>query len=279
MASYDKFKNRFEIIEIEKVEDVTAIIDKYNINFFYDITHGIHDPTWKLDDKSIWKNCKTIKHAVFNTTGPEGDYYCCISEFLNKKFKTNVFCLPHIVDLPNSTSNLRDTLGIPKDAIVFGRYGGYDTFSIGGVYQVINDVAAACSNIYFLFMNTRPFCPNRKNIIHMEMTTSLDTKAQFINTCDAMIHARMDGETFGLSCGEFAIKNKNIISCPSGDRAHIEILQDKIILYNDARTLIDIFLNFNKYKKDMSDNGYKKYTPEAVMKIFNTILTSPQIPV
>ena len=33
-------------------------------------------------------------------------------------------------------------------------------------------------------------------------------KKKFINTCDAMIYGRSLGESFGLSCGEFAIQIK-----------------------------------------------------------------------
>ena len=39
-----------------------------------------------------------------------------------------------------------------------------------------------------------------------------ELKVSFINTCDCMIHARTDGETFGLAIAEFSTLNKPIIS-------------------------------------------------------------------
>ena len=72
-----------------------------------------------------------------------------------------------------------------------------------------------------------------KNIIHLEKIINLENKVKFINTCDAMIHARTEGETFGLSIGEFSIKNKPIITTNSGDCNHLQILKNKCILYSN----------------------------------------------
>jgi hypothetical protein len=115
-----------------------------------------------------------------------------------------------------------------------------------------------------------------KNIIFVYKNIDLHFKEKFINTCDAMLHARMDGESFGLSCGEFAQKNKNIISADiQSDKffdAHFDILQDKIIKYRSPQELEHILLNFEFYKKDMTQNGYKQYTPEYVMNIFSNMI-------
>ena len=56
-------------------------------------------------------------------------------------------------------------------------------------------------------------------------------KAEFINSCDVMVHARSIGETFGAAIGEFSSKNKPVITCDCGDTEHIEILSDKGIIY------------------------------------------------
>jgi len=278
-ASYNKFKNRFgELFEIDKLEDVTHLIDKYSIDFFYEQSYGAYDNVFQFSNTDIWKNCKTIRHAVFDTRfPPDADFYCAISNSLNTKYNTNVFVLPYMVDLPleENKADLRTELNIPKNALVFGRHGGLETFDIDYVCEVIDNITNEheYNNIYFLFMNTAKRIKEKKNVIYLDLNTSLEYKVKFINTCDAMIHARYGGETFGLSCGEFALKNKNIISCHSPiDNAHIDILQDKIILYKDKETLTDILLNFDKYKKDMTENGYKSYTPQKVMNIFSEML-------
>jgi glycosyltransferase involved in cell wall biosynthesis len=57
-------------------------------------------------------------------------------------------------------------------------------------------------------MNTHPFCEPRPNIIHLPASSDCDTKSRFIRSCDAMLHARYDGETFGLAVAEFSAHNR-----------------------------------------------------------------------
>jgi hypothetical protein len=92
---------------------------------------------------------------------------------------------------------------------------------------------------------------------------------KFINTCNAMIHARKMGESFGLSVAEFSIKNKPIITCSCGDLAHIDILGDKAITYTTKESLMSIFENIQQIIESRSDwNAYNDYSPENVMRIF-----------
>jgi hypothetical protein len=84
-----------------------------------------------------------------------------------------------------------------------------------------------------------------------------------------MLHARYQGETFGLSCGEFSLAKKPIITWGNSiERAHLDILADKAIVYTDKPSLYNILINF---KPTEIENGYLKYTPEYVMKIFNEL--------
>lgn len=280
MISYSKFQNKFPIFILDNINEITDLIDKYSLDYFYILTIGnlVDKSLFQFDNKIIWKSCKSIKHCVFDTRFSDGDIYCAISQTLNNKFNTNVPVLPHIVTpLLDTNNNLRKILDIPEDAIVFGRYGSYSTFNLWDVNMLVNKIALEYPNIYFIFMNTYDeYFAKCKNIISLKTNIDLEFKTLFINTCDAMLHGRLDGETFGLSCGEFAQKNKNIISADIiSDEyltAHFEILQDKIIKYKNINELEDIILNFNKYKKDMTDNGYMKFTPEYVMNIFSTLL-------
>jgi len=120
-------------------------------------------------------------------------------------------------------------------------------------------------------VNTYKFCENLPNIIHIEKQIDLNKKVEFINTCDAMLWARSDGETFGLSIAEFSIKNKPIICTNIGYDSHIHLLKEKAILYNKDN-LQDILINFNKEEESKKDwNAYKEYTPEKVIKIFKKV--------
>jgi len=270
--SFPKFQNRFQMFELNSIEDITKIIEQYNINYFHTLTHGMMEDIYKFNDKNIWKNCKTIKHAVFEPIGPQGDFYCTISNALNIRYKTKAFVFPHMVYLPDTNETMRERLNIPNNALVIGRHGGLDSFNIDFVKEAIIEVAKENQHIYFLFMNTIQFS-DLPNIIYIPCTVDLEEKAKFINTCDYMIHSQKLGETFGLCCGEFAIKNKPVITYSKGEnRAHMDMLGDKAILYENKEQLIKIFKN--PPVVDMSTNGYKSYNPTNVIKIFDYILSN-----
>jgi hypothetical protein len=273
-ASYDKFQSRFQIIEIDHIHDMKYIIDKYNISFFHTLVHGGPD-IYEFGNKDIWGNCKTIKHCVFDTTCKEADFNISISDELNRKNNTTIPVIPHIVDLPNHDQNLRNELRIPLDAIVFGRYGGKTEFNIAAAHAAIIKHVNANDNVYFLFMNTDRFYRHPR-IIHLDRNIDLDFKVAFINTCDAMIHARKGGETFGLAIAEFSSKNKPIITCPCGDSEHIKILGDKALKYTSKAELLDIFKNIKSILQSSDDwNCYKYYTPQNIMSLFNKLIFRP----
>jgi hypothetical protein len=122
-----------------------------------------------------------------------------------------VAVVPHVVRHPRVDGpDLRAELGIPAHATVFGRHGGADTFSIIEARAAVLSVARQRPHdIFFVLLNTHPLvltadgisdaaaCPS--NVIHLEQTVDEARKAAFIRTCDAMLHARGDGETFGLA--------------------------------------------------------------------------------
>jgi hypothetical protein len=178
-----------------------------------------------------------------------------------------------MIRLGDNTDNLRTTLNIPEEALVFGRYGSSTCFDILAAQEAVAEVARNNKHIYFLFLNTPKFCEKLPNIIHLPCQVDIRQKRTFINTCDAMIHGRSHGESFGLAIGEFAICLKPIICCNKFlDDAHLDILGDKAIIYNDKASLVEILTNFNPKKNDMKNNGYLKYTPEYVMNIFKTLI-------
>jgi len=269
--SYNKFKERFTIIEINDISEINNIITKYNLSFFYTLTHGGPD-FYQFDNKDIWNNCKTIKHCVFNTNYKESDFYISISEKLNEKYSTNIPVIPHIVYLPDSNDDLRKELNIPDDSIVFGRYGGNDQFNLNIAYIAIIKYLEINDNCYFLFMNTNKFYDHPR-IIYLDKNINLIYKVKFINTCNTMIHAREIGETFGLSIAEFSLKNKPIITCPCGDLEHIKILGDRAIKYSSEEELINIFINIENIIKLRDDwNAYEIYSPEYVMNFFKELI-------
>jgi hypothetical protein len=267
LTTLDKFKSQFPVYLYENFSEVEDIIKQENIDAVYYIKAG-------FNDGKLVKNAKNLVHVVFQINQPHGDKYAFIAQWLSKKMTDddNNY-IPHILSLPDVIQDYREFFNIPQDSIVFGRHGGYNDFDYEWSYNSIKKVAEENPNIYFLFLNTKPFCKNLPNIIHIEPTYDLETKTAFINTCDALIHGRRKGEIFSLTIGEFLHQDKAIISCPQGeDEGHIVMLQDKGIWYNNPGELYNIL---STYKRTKPKGYYKalveEYTFENVMNRFNEI--------
>jgi glycosyltransferase involved in cell wall biosynthesis len=177
-----------------------------------------------------------------------------------------------MINLPSCSDNIRSKLNIPSDAIVIGRIGGFYQFDIEMAHRAIRKIVELDSKIIFLLVNTNKFYEHPQ-IIFLDKIIEPIEKVKFINSCDAMIHARSDGETFGLAVAEFSSLNKPVITCVSSIyNSHIEILSEKAIIYNTEDRLIDIFKNIRTIIKSRDDwNAYKEFTPEKVMEKFYTV--------
>lgn len=211
-------------------------------------------------------------HAVFEFD-PHGDKYAVVSPWLARLHNT-VF-VPHIIGLPETTGSLRSSLGIGENDIVFGRHGGADSFNIVFAWSAINRALKARDDVWFLFMNTD--APNMqfydgKRVIFMDATADPFQKRVFINTCDAMIHARERGETFGIAVGEFASLGKPVITYGlSPERNHLEEVM--AYTYNNEDELYWHLVENEWLKDDKSEywTGYTQYTPELVMTQFKEV--------
>ena len=267
--SYEKFKSRFLLLEINDISDMKNIIGEHHLHFFYTLTHGGGNDVYQFENKDIWSQCKTIKHCVFESTFPEADFYIALTDFTNAKCNTNIPTIPHIVTLPESQETMRTELNIPSTSIVIGRHGGYYQFNLPMAHAAIKEFLNTNSDVYFLFLNTQPFCFHPRIIYLEKVSDDTMAKTKFINTCDAMIHARAEGEMFSLAIGEFSLKNKTVITCPSGDIGHVYILGERGIYYRSKQQLMNIFKNIKLIIQSREDwNAYSRYTPEYVMGLF-----------
>lgn len=260
----EKFKKRFSVYFYEHVSHIEQILDENNIDIFYAQKAGMKDDVFSMKRKNV-------VHAVFQYEQPHGNVYAYISEWLSKLYGNRHPFVPYMVDLPDHNKNLRDELEIPSNAIVYGRHGGYETFDINYAKTAVVAAAKARPDIYFLFLNTDKFS-DLKNIIYLPPNGDPYYKVKFINTCNAMLHARTGGESFGLAIGEFSIRNKPVITSTIGrDRAHYEFLGDKGIYYSTHEELVNILLNPEFLEKDVDWNCYKQFAPEIVMDKFEKV--------
>jgi glycosyltransferase involved in cell wall biosynthesis len=156
--------------------------------------------------------------------------------------------VPHLVGKGSAKGNLRKELGILSTARVFGRHGGADTFDIPFVQKLVGRHAKAHPSDHFIFLNTREFLPpadRPANIHFLAGTADPDRKAAFLESCDAMLHARSNGETFGLAVGEFAVRGKPVITYgKSRERAHLEMLGREALVYQNEQDLRAILGGF-----------------------------------
>jgi hypothetical protein len=171
----------------------------------------------------------TAIHAVFGFD-KHGTTYAVIENSLlpsnfieTAKFdwgkKIENIVVPHMVREPSPESlsdgkKLRQKLGIPLSAKVFCRHGGTDTFNIGYVHNAISDIVARFTpaQVHFVLVNTDHILVKKEKVIsgqihYLKAIPQLSPQfEEYFGMCDAMLHARQDGETFGLAVGEFAIR-------------------------------------------------------------------------
>lgn len=264
-TTIDKFST-FKCVAIDSFKDLDTALEKEQCDAVYFVKGG-----WR--DSRLPTACKSLIHVIGTAPATEkhGDVYAYGSYWLSEFCSGGTLpAVPYMVTLPDVNEDLRKVLGIAPDAVVFGRNGGMDTWNLPYADQVIKTVLEQKENVYFLFQHT-PLTFTHRRVIHLPSTSDMVFKTKFINTCDAMIHARHEGESFGLSCGEFSLRNKPVITWfGSRERNHIEILGEKGIYYNNPEEMKTTLLDFEKQPhKDW--NCYTEYTPEKIIKIFDKV--------
>ncbi|MFP9100197.1 hypothetical protein ACLI09_14190 [Flavobacterium sp. RHBU_24] len=267
----DRFKARFKVIGYDSVTELEGIVAREGADLLYAIKAG-------HKDEVIVSNCKMGVHTVFKNNDPHGVVYAYVSKWLSQEMTNGTApFVPHMIYVEPNTGNLRAELNIPPDAVVFGRHGGNNTFDIPFVKKVVKQVARKRKDIYFLFMGTdsfvfrwifRPY----KNIIFLPASLNETYKAQFINTCDAYLHARKQGESFGIAIGEFSVCNKPVLTWTgSREKSHIDILGDKALLYQDKKGLEQLLTTFTPDTSKNWDAYSDEFSPQKVMQKFKEV--------
>ena len=243
-------------------------IDENKIDFAYFIRAGIKE--------DLPTNVRTGVHSVFQYNDPHGDRYAYVSKWLSDEMSQGqIPYVPHIVSLPQPKNTFKKFLNIPEDKIVIGRLGGYLTFDIEKVKDTIIKLVEKDDRFVFLFVGTEPFS-DHENIKFINEIHNLQQKANFINTCDAMIHARYRGESFGLSIAEFLSLNKPVIAWYGGhDKNHLDMLKKSDTLYNSETDLQYILNNIKDIaSKEDWTKRVEEFKPEAVMSKFKDVFLS-----
>ena len=118
--------------------------------------------------------------------------------------------------------------------------------------------------------------------IHIWPALWQERKAAFLRTCDAMLHGRRTGETFGLAVAEFSVCNRPVITSSiyhenNTARFHLDTLGQKGIYYHDCASLVHTLKRFDRTTVPHRDwNAYRSFQPAAVMQIFRQVFLGKQ---
>jgi hypothetical protein len=257
-----RFQERFDTVLYDRWDDVK---DFEGLDFLYMQKAGIRD------GKEPAPHVRYGVHAVFPYYEPHGDVYAYISRWLSGCMSKGAApYVPYIVELPRVSGDMRRQLGIPASAVVLGRHGGWDTFDVPFVWDSVADALRQRDDLWFVFLNTAPGV-RHEHVVYLDPTPDPVVKVRFIQTCDAMLHARAHGETFGLAPAEFSLCNRPVLTYDrSHERAHIDILGDKAILYHTRRDLTRLLVARGP-RPEGDWNAYRGFCREAVMDQFESV--------
>lgn len=270
-----KFSDRFEVVAYQNLVDLEEKLNLHKCDLLYTIKSGKRDGLMS-------KQIPTMVHAVFPTSPHQihGASYAYISAWLSKHCSRNrIPAVPHIVEMPKTSSDLRDSLGIPPKAMVLGGYGGRISFDVPCAISAVKRLLAERGDVYFLFMNFAPFVDHPRAIF-LPATTDMDYKARFVATCNAMLHARLQGESFGLAVGEFSVMNKPVFTYRHCKHSHhLDMLGNKGLVYEDEASLISLVdaLPSKLIQEKDWDCYSASCNPQAVMAAFDRYLIQPAL--
>lgn len=260
----EKWKQEFPILFYRNPHELGHKLRKEKVEVVYMTKPG----PW---DGFLVPGVKNCVHAQFLCNEFHGDVYAYLSPWMSRVMTGREDSyVPFFVPRLESTDNLRPQLGIPTMAKVFGRHGGWDTFNIPFAKKVVAEHARWHPEDHFVFLNTVliPGTERLQNVHYLPATVDAAEKAKFLSTCDAMLHARDTGETFGLAVAEFAVLGKPVITYKeSRERAHLQMLGNHGRMYRDAGELRRILEEFRP--EAVRGTEYEEYAdPARVMEIF-----------
>ena len=263
-----------------------TLVQQLNVSHVYKLTGG-----WLKGLPVVSSIAQTLIHGVFQATNPHGDRFAAISYMVAGCAPI----VPHMVRHPlPGTDDMRHELGIPANVTVIGRLGGATSFDVDFVHQTL--MTKSFPRMIFLLVNTkRSFCrvgrkrsafaqpPCPSHLRFLPAIHDEDAKARFIRTCDAMLHARTQGETFGLAIAEFAaydkpVFTKDIVKRGRGAPHHLEgQLGRRATLYHDSESLTSALLRFDRNKPvDLTTpRPYAQYNPVDVTWAFYSVFLMP----
>ncbi len=229
-----------------------------------------------------------LNHAFSDGSRPHGHRFAVVSEWLARTSSRRLGlpggrtmplprlsrppAVPHVVALPETDEDLRAELGIPEEAVVFGRHGGDATFDLEFVHSAIRRALEVRSDIWFLFLNTDRFLEHQR-IVHLRAFTDRADVRRFVNSCDYMLHANAVGESFGLAVAEFASVGVPVLTfLGSPQLAHLDLLTDALLIgYAGFEDVFDELTILERSDARVPSSVAEDYSFERVMARFDGV--------
>lgn len=246
--SVRQYQNEFQIYSYKDTKQLSEVIKKTGIDALYIQTSGQQDERFRNISVPIWI------HSVFPSkiSDIHGEKYACISEWLAKEsFNGKIPYIPHIVNKSLPTIGKEEwakTMGIQRDSVIIGSLGGQYSFDLKIAQEGIIEALNKRENIYFISLNHKRFTTHERAIF-LAGTDDPEIKSNFISSCDAMLHGRAQGETFGLACAEFAAAGKPIFAWRhSPEQHHLKKFCQDELKYSKIKELTRKIVEFDKDK-------------------------------
>ena len=220
---------------------------------------------------------RTAVHEVFGFFDPHGDAYAYISPWMAQTAAAGRYpAVPHIVDPPAPSGDLRAEFGVPAEAVVIGRHGGPDQLNVGFVAPALEAALAARRDLWVMLLNTQPLLRHER-VVHVPRAPDRQRVADFVASCDAGLNARLGGEAFGLAIAEFLAQDKPVFVWEGGrDRHHLALVDDPAFRF---RTGADLTRALIAFEPRPGTGRWRErvalFAPERVMRRFAEVFLAP----
>ncbi|KZM49295.1 hypothetical protein [Labrenzia sp. OB1] len=266
----EKFGRSVTLVPMKPDTDSRRVSEPFKLDFCYYIREGRAVPVDITAGRSG-------VHAVFRHFEPHGDVYAYVSDWLADWMSGGLApAVPHIVDLPQAEGTLRQKLGIPREAFVVGRYGGYDQFNIPFAHSAVEEALRRRPDLWFLFVNTEKFIDHPRALFLPSIVDPVE-KSRFIATCDAGLNAKKIGESFGLAIAEFLMAGRPVFSWAGGmDRNHVVMTPKPDWIYRTRRELVRLLVDYTPSSADgdLARHSVSQFLPGPVMRRFDEVFLS-----
>jgi hypothetical protein len=260
----ERFESRFPTLVYDTWEQAEQWLKDMKVDVLHMRKSGEKDGL-------VSRHCRTVVHCAFPKREEHGDVYCYISPWLAQKASNGELpWIPHIVEKPEPCEGMRGELGIPEDANVFGWIGAPDSFNLPAGRDAVKELCQD-GKTWFVFVGVQPFIDSPQ-VKFLPITWDTEVKRCFVFTCDAMLQARAEGETFGLAVAEFSAAGRPVVTWNNGiGKAHLDLLGDKAITYEGSHDLIPILRDWSHEPGPEWDCYTERFSPENVMEQFRRV--------